>query len=238
MSNLFVSGFDAILESGQIAVGNKAYNLALLSKKVDVLNLPKSAVVLSNAKENITTAKKELSDFVVSNIGYPLIARSSTTVEDSSNSFAGLFLSEICRNKNELLTAIDNVLNCPSAEEVVKYCDLKRIDPTAIKTAVLIQQYIKPDVSGVMFTKHPLSNDTSVILTEYKEKSSDAVTAGTAIPHNMVIKKDTSVPYESLFDRLRNIALSAEDAFGYPLDIEWILSDDKVWIVQVRQITT
>jgi pyruvate,water dikinase len=238
MSNIFISGFDTIFRYGQIAVGNKAYNLALLSKKVDDLNLPKSTVLLSSAKKDIATAKKELSDFVVSNIGYPLIARSSTTVEDSSDSFAGLFLSEVCRDKNELFTAIDNVLKSPLAEGVVKYCEFKQIDHKTIKVAVLIQQYINPDISGVMFTKHPLSNDTSVILIEYKENTSNAVTAGTIIPHNMVIKKNKSIPYDSLFDRLRNIALLAEDAFGYPLDIEWILSDNKVWIVQVRQITT
>lgn len=238
MINSFVSGIDAILESGQEVVGNKAYNLALLSKKVEGLNLPKSVVLRSDTRKDLTTAKKELTDFTATNIGYPLIARSSTTVEDSSDSFAGLFLSIVCRDENELLLAIDDVLASPFTDEVIKYCEFKNIDPTKIKTAVLIQQYINPDVSGVMFTKHPLSNDNSIILTEYKEKTNDAVTAGTAIPHSMEIKKDTSVPYESLFEHLRCIALSAEEAFGYPLDIEWILSEDKVWIVQVRQITT
>jgi phosphoenolpyruvate synthase/pyruvate phosphate dikinase len=139
MRNSFVSGVDEILESGQIAVGNKAYNLALLSKRVEGLNLPKSAVLLSNAKKDIITAKKELSDFIAPNIGYPLIARSSTTVEDSSYSFAGLFLSEVCLNENESLMVIDKVLGSSFSEKVVKYCEFKRIDPAIIKMAVLIQ---------------------------------------------------------------------------------------------------
>jgi len=238
MSNLFVSGFETMLEKGQAAVGNKAFNLALLSKKVEGLNLPQSAVLLSSAYLNITIAKKELFDFISSSIGYPLIARSSTTVEDSSDSFAGLFISEICHNESDLNIAVDSVLNSPSSDEVVKYCEFKRIDPTTIKVAVLIQQYINPDVSGVMFTKHPLSNDSSVIYVEYKEKTSNAVTAGTTVPHSIIVKKDQSVQYDSLFNRLRNIAISAENAFGYPLDIEWILSKNNIWIVQVRQITT
>jgi len=237
MPKLYVSGYDEMLNYGKVAVGNKAYNLALLSTKVDNLNLPKSAVLLSDAND-IATAKKDISDYVISSIGYPLIARSSTTVEDSNDSFAGLFLSKVCYNKSELLIAIDNVLNSPLTEEVIKYCEFKRIDKKTIKVAILIQEYINPDVSGVMFTKHPLSNDSSIILIEYKEKTSDAVTGGTVIPHNMVIKKDKTISYNPMFNQLRSIALSAEDAFCYPLDIEWIFSDNKIWIVQIRQITT
>ncbi|MCL2064765.1 MAG: hypothetical protein FWG98_10415 [Candidatus Cloacimonetes bacterium] len=238
MTKSFVLGFNEIHRSGRLSVGNKAFNLSLLSKMVDDINIPKSVVLLSSADVDMEVAKKELLDYVQANIHYPIIARSSTTVEDSAVSFAGLFASEVCYDEKDLDKTIDNVLSSLFAEEVLSYCKFKQIDHSEIKMAVLIQQYISPDISGVIFTKHPVSNDTSIILIEYKEKTSDAVTAGTSIPHSILIKKDKFVLYEPLFEQLRTIALSAEVEFGYPLDLEWILSDEKVWIVQVRQITT
>lgn len=189
MHSYFVSGFDEIMKNGQELTGNKAYNLALLSQKLEKVNFPKSVVLLSNANRDIVSAKAEVIKYLKAHFVYPFIARSSTTVEDSGDSFAGLFLSTICQNEDDLFRAIDDVLESSGSDEVNQYCKFKNIIPSSIKTAVLIQEYIRPDCSGVVFTKHPLLNDDSVIYIEYKEMTSDAVTSGSVIPHSMVMQK-------------------------------------------------
>jgi len=219
-------------------IGNKAYNLATLNKKAPEIFIPESYVITNI--QDILYNSEIIQDFlylITKDVKFPLIMRSSTNVEDSNDSFAGLFYSGICQNYIEAFPNIIKIYKSISSDEVKAYCEFKHLDINDIRLSILVQKYKFPQMSGVMFTKHPVSNDNSVIYIEYKEKTSDAVTSGTEKTKNIILQKNKSTT-NALFNALLNYGKAIEDSFGFPMDIEWVLSDDKVWVVQARKITT
>ena len=219
-------------------IGNKAYNLALMASNHKEVNFPKSVILPSTVKIEeagiLDSVVKEVCDCVT----FPVIMRSSTSVEDSGNSFAGLFESEICYESRKIADCVRYVKASAETEQVKEYAKIVGVDFDKIKSAVLIQEYKKAEMSGVLFTKNPVTNDDKVIYIEYKENSSDSVTGGYQTPSSLMLNKNSYKNSEFPFADLCDIAIKAEKQFGYPLDIEYIVSNDKLWIVQVRQITT
>jgi len=94
-------------------------------------------------------------------------------------------------------------------------------------------------MSGVIFTKHPITNDADVIYIEYCENTSDSVTSGTQKPNCIELLKSENHNHDPTFEmQLMDIALSIERIWGHPVDIEWIMYGNAFQVVQVRQITT
>jgi pyruvate,water dikinase len=215
-------------------VGNKVYNLHRLLKG-GYVRVPLSVSLNIHETGNQSVAIDELLVEIHDRFIYPLIARSSSSVEDSDSSFAGLFFSTVCQNDNELIEGIHKIVSSANSENVKLYCKYRGIDVNAIRMAVLIQQYLCPQLAGVLFTKHPVIQTDDMYI-EYKSNSSDAVTSGETNVSSKMLSRNSAID-DTLFAQLRDIAVKAENNFGYPLDIEWIISDDKLWIVQVRKIT-
>jgi phosphoenolpyruvate synthase/pyruvate phosphate dikinase len=226
--------FDCFLDNDKeitvSKIGNKAYNLLYFWKNYPEINIPKSIILQTDWTKDTDVFAEFIS------IKYPVIARSSSTVEDSNISFAGLFSSYVCICYEELLEAVTNIKNGIYSEHVLKYCLLSNIDAQSIRMAVLIQEFIKPQVSGVTFTENPLTKDKNVIYTEYFEDSSDAVTSGTITPKHYVLQKKIIHEDDDLFG-VRKISLMAEEFLKCSADIEWIISDNKLIIVQLRPVS-
>ncbi|MDR0917914.1 MAG: hypothetical protein LBM93_01480 [Oscillospiraceae bacterium] len=234
----YLLDFSSILTSGQEFVGNKAYNLAFLKDNLIDLSIPKSAVIPADIDVYDNNILEQIVIEISTQFEFPIILRSSTTVEDSKNSFAGLFESSICRDSKDLIDCIHFIRNSATTEQIESYCKMVGVNFNSIKTAILVQEYQSADMSGVLFTKNPITNDESVVYTEYKENTSDAVTAGSQIPKSLTIDKKKTDNISFPFSELVSFAIKAELLFGYPLDMEWILSNNKLWFVQVRRITT
>jgi len=215
-------------------VGNKAYNLYRLLKG-GFVNVPLSVSLNIQEIGDQNAAIEELLVEIHYRFTYPIIARSSSSVEDSDSSFAGLFFSTVCQNDNGLVEGIHKIISSVNSENVKLYCKHRGIDVNTIRMAVLIQQYLPPQFAGVLFTKHPV-DQTDDLYTEYKPNSCDAVTSGETNVSSKILSR-SSVIDDALFAQLRDIAVKAENNFGYPLDIEWVVSDNKLWIVQIRKIT-
>jgi pyruvate,water dikinase len=223
--------FEENLDVPASVIGNKAFNLFRLWQSYPELNNSESFVVPTDSEIQVNYIAFETID-------YPVIARSSSTVEDSTLSFAGIFESYICNNYNELMSAIKNIRNGVNSEQVFEYCKRFNIDFKSIRMAVLIQKYLTPQISGVTFTKNPLDNDTTKIYTEYCENSSDAVTSGSKKIQSLILNKNATDDKNDDLWGLREIALKAEIFLKCPADIEWIISDGDIYIVQIRPITT
>ena len=235
----YLIDFNDFLNFTPSSIGNKAYNLALLKKKLPEVCIPRSFVI-TNVDKLISAPSYigDLEKWVKTELNYPVIMRSSTNVEDSNDSFAGLFFSGICKKDDDLVVTLHKSLESITTDEVKAYCLRKRIDSSKINLAVLIQEYKKPQMSGVLFTKHPFNNDDTIAYIEYKEKTSDAVTSGSETPQSLILKKGKDNEVEDKFIKLLEYGIKIETAFKFPVDVEWVLSDDKLWFVQVRKITT
>ena len=233
MDKLYALGWEEIHNAQRLKVGNKAFNLACMKKNIPNINVPKAMTLFHDC--NLTD---EIIETVAGNFSVPFILRSSTSVEDSDASFAGQFESAICKNITDFRDCYAVIKNSACSEQVEQYCKAIGFDFDKINTSVLIQEYLDAEMSGVLFTKNPVTNDESVVYIEYSEHTSDAVTAGSKIPSALTINKGEYAQSEFPFSSLCEIALKAESTFGFSLDIEWIVSDQKLWIVQVRKITT
>lgn len=179
--------------------------------------------------------------------------RSSAVCEDGgAASFAGqqeTYLS---------VRGIDDVLRC------VQECWASFFSPRALfyraqkavlgdtRMAVVVQEMVLADKSGVMFTVDPIRGRRDCMVVEAAPGLGDAVVSGEVTPdHYVVSRADGSVVDEFLpederarvlrhtdLHRLRTLGLKLEAFFGSPQDVEWCIRGDELLLLQSRPITT
>jgi len=197
--------------------------------------------------------------------------RSSAISEDSLKaSFAGLhdtFLN--IKSAPELVS--DSVEKCWASlftERAVFYRIRKAI-PHLEGMAVVVQEMIPAEVSGVTFTVHPTKEKS--LLVEASYGIGDMTVSGNVEPDDYAVNRETleitekKIGYKDKMsicqsgqveiievekelaekqvipdERIKEIAkicLNIEKLFKYPQDIEWCISDNKIWLLQSRAIT-
>lgn len=133
-------------EKDKIEVGKKAFHCAIMLQ--NNMNVPDGFVLFGTiSKEDILKAKdymKNRGTFVV---------RSSMSNEDNERiSMAGKFLTLFDVTIDGLEEAMEQIYHQAG---------------NGIKKAVLVQTFIRPEISGVVFTKHPLSGKGMLLNAAY-----------------------------------------------------------------------
>jgi len=110
--------------------------------------------------------------------------------------------------------------------------------------AVIIQEMVKSEYSGVVFTKHPIDNDK--ILLEYTKGSCDELVNGKITPSSLSFYRDSTnfisgnlneVPL-NVFSGIITESIKIENLMKSPQDIEWCVDKElKLWILQSRSIS-
>jgi pyruvate,water dikinase len=205
------------------------------------------------------------------NVQYVSI-RSSAASEDSLKaSFAGLF-DTFLNIKSEPDLVLENVKKCGASlfnERAVIYRIKKEI-PHLEGMAVVVQEMIPAEVSGITFTTHPLKAETLLIEASYG--IGDMIVSGKVEPDDYTVNRETLEIVEKKIgrkdkmsvgengstriievekgltdkqvlsdDKIKEIAktcLKIEKFFKYPQDIEWCISNNKLWLLQSRIITS
>lgn len=128
--------------------------------------------------------------------GKPIIARSSSNLEDSPEaSFAGLFSSfPNIQSAAELSDAVKLCWNSTFTTEVSAYMKRMGIDLDEIKIAVLLQELRDTKKSGLIFTEDPTRKDKSRIVIETIYGFGEAIVSGRTTPEKVtVLKSDKRV---------------------------------------------
>ena len=112
----------------------------------------------------------------------------------------------------------------------------------------LARDSIRASFSGVCFTRSPLSDDEAVV--EVVEGLGESLVSGERAPARICFERDgleihSSEDPEGIFEELGSdlarklvvLALEAEEALGFPVDVEWALADGEIWLVQARPIS-
>ena len=220
-------------------VGGKASNLGELIKLG--FNVPKGFVCTS--KENREDIYNMYNKLKLDKVA----VRSSAICEDGiQNSYAGQFETFLNINKEEIIRSIEKCYDSNESENIKGYINEKNIIDDNTKVSVIVQEMIDGDISGVMFTKNPVSgNDTIVI--ESVLGLGEKLVQGEVTPTQITINKNTliivnRIGKEMLSDNeiktLSRIGLDIERFFKAPQDIEWCLKDEEIYILQTRNITT
>jgi len=226
-------------------VGNKAFNLARVANIIDNYAIANGFVVTAESIQD--TDFKQGADYIFDEcirrkVGFPIILRSSANVEDSKYSFAGIFESHICRNRDELYTGLEKVMLAIVSQRLQLYCNKIGIERNSVTLSVIVQKVINADYAGVAFSKHPITNDNEVIYVEYYRENTSGVEEGNINPFRICIKKngenDIGSLQKKMFNMLREYVVCLESAFLKPVDIEWAYTDQRLIILQIRPITT
>lgn len=199
--------------------------------------------------------------------------RSSAIAEDSADtSWAGQFETILNVSRDGLIKAIGDCWQSADSETVKGYAEHNKVAEEKLALAVVVQQMINSEVSGVVFTKNPVSGAEDEIMIEACYGLGEMLVQGMVTPDNyMINKSDLSIKdkqvasqakkmvntdsgtaeveveasdqdQQKLADEklkgLAEIVMKIEEHYGSPQDIEWTLSEGKLYILQSRPITT
>lgn len=233
------------------SIGSKAYNLFRLHElgcnvpdffvlSVNCVSSLKKCGKHSSCYRDVLTRKCELDSEYVA-------VRSSSLCEDGLlESWAGHFTTHLSINEEKLFDALIDCSRSQIKSEISLYQKYKNIAPDSNveKIGIIVQKMIYPDVSGVLFTKHPVTGDTSVVYGELCSGLCEKLVSGTITPDTLLVSKDgyiiqtSSLLGEQQILELVRVALKIENSFGLYCDIEWAIENNIIWILQARPITT
>ncbi len=175
--------------------------------------------------------------------------RSSATTEDlPTASFAGQ--QDTYLNITGPAEIIRHVSRCWASlfsERAVVYRQRNGFDHRKVQMAVVVQEMVIPQASGVLFTADPVISNRKVVSVEAVPGLGEALVSGLVnadvyrIRDGQVIdRKHQGQPVltDAQVLRLATLGRRIEAHFGRPQDIEWCLADDEFLLVQSRPVTT
>ncbi len=196
--------------------------------------------------------------------------RSSATAEDLPDaSFAGQ--QETYLNIKGWKNVVENVQKCWASlfeSRAIFYRSDRGFSHFKIGIAVPVQLMVQSDVSGIMFTVNPLTNNRGEISIEAAWGLGQPVVSGEVTPDQYLVDKKTwqithkhlskqtwqmtligninvSRDYQEVqklsdlkIKELAKIGAHIERHYGHPQDIEWGMEGHKLYIVQSRPVTT
>ncbi|SEK43089.1 pyruvate, water dikinase [Haloferax larsenii] len=117
--------------------------------------------------------------------------RSSATAEDLPDaSFAGQQETFLNVTEEDLLERVKECWASLFSERAIYYRNRKGFPHHKVDIAVVVQQMVDSEKSGVMFTRHPSTGDEQVIV-EAAWGLGEAVVSGTVSPDNYVVSRET-----------------------------------------------
>lgn len=221
-------------------IGIKAKNLFLLKK--EGINVPNLFCIKS--KDSLTD---KIDKYIDENFkkGVKFAIRSSSSVEDSDElSFAGQFDTYLNIERKDLKEVIEKCRNPISKNVLAIYANGKN----KIEINIIVQEMVNSQKSGVIFTSNPqgILNETVIVVGKGIGKNivEDKI-ATTSYYYN---RTDNVYYYEKQegailltsdeVDKLIENVKKIENIFGKMLDIEFAIANNKIYILQVRKITT
>lgn len=196
--------------------------------------------------------------------------RSSGVEEDGERlSFAGQFSTRLNVTGIDAVRAA--VRECwESAFSVRSLAYRARHDATSERPsmAVVVQEMVDADVSGVLFTANPMSGDRAECVVSAVYGLGESLVSGAVDADTVVLDKasgavkDTVVGDKSErldlagvsevaedrrsvlaltpenLEELRDLAVRIEEAFGGARDVEWAIAGGQLWVLQSRPITS
>ncbi len=205
--------------------------------------------------------------------GAPVAVRSSATAEDLPDlSFAGqqdTFLN--ITSEDDLFRAVVGCWSSLWTARAIGYRSRNAIDHGVTALAVVVQQMVQSEVSGVLFTANPLTGQLRESVIDATFGLGEALVSGQVEPDHYVVNAlsgaiiskslgEKSLATRSLdgggvetvaeqagerqtlsereIQRLVELGRQVQSEYDSPQDIEWAITDDAVYLLQSRPITS
>ena len=231
------------------SVGNKALNIWHLRKRgfpVPETHFLTWDAFLAYQREGdaiLEKLREQLENIL--DLEHPYAIRSSADIEDNPEySFAGQFTSILdVKGVDQSLKAILKVWNETQSERLQSYTQKSQNDHNNLRMAVIIQKMVKPVVSGVSFSVNPITSLDEIAVEAVKGRGDLLVQEG-ATPLRWVMKwgnwieqpESTDVPLD-LIQEVIDQTQKISKTFKREVDLEWVYDGDKLYWVQMRDIT-
>jgi pyruvate,water dikinase len=172
--------------------------------------------------------------------------RSSANVEDSlAYSFAGQLASVLpVSGLESIVQAVLEVYHSVHAPQLAPYLKTMGLSDADIQMAVVIQEMVQPEVSGVVFSKNPITGLDEMIV-EAVLGSGESLMQEGVTPERWIHKwgdwkeRPTASPIsDNLIAQVIEQAKSIVDANDNAVDLEWVYDGQTVFWLQLRPITT
>ena len=222
-------GLNSELPEG--VLGSKAENIWKLHQ--GGFRVPESIFISGNAEINDELIIAVLGKF---SLHSKLVVRSSSVHEDGMDqSMAGLFHSVI-NIPIEYGALMQAMTDCRNQVPIVP-------DLPSQQIGLIVQEMIVPQLSGLMFTEDPTDQNSGVVL-EWVQGHLESLVQGEVegnevriSRHDCLKGKLESLPSSELKSMTGAIA-QLESITSGPADIEWAISDEVCYILQIRPITS
>jgi pyruvate,water dikinase len=232
-------------------IGAKAENLRFLAQKN--YTIPITFVCTWDAYQDYLNPNgKNLNDIIKTELSQKLdpskhyAIRSSANIEDGTNySCAGQFKSILnITGIENILTAIESIWASTCSEGVKTYLERSGADSTALMMAVIIQEMVEPNISGVTFSRNPMTGMDEIITEATLGNGENLVQSGIT-PERWVNKwgEWTVIPDVSHIetDLIQDVVTNTKKiakTFGSNIDLEWVYDGKSINWVQLREITS
>jgi phosphoenolpyruvate synthase/pyruvate phosphate dikinase len=231
-------------------IGNKARNLrALMRKEVRV---PQTYVIRWEAYDRyarddvavVEIVQEEVKHLLEPNKSYAV--RSSASIEDTQErSFAGQFKTVLdARSEQSILQAVWSIWATANSPGVQAYLEKLPAQDHKLHMAVIIQEMVEPLVSGVAFSRNPLTGEDQVIVEAVKGAGTALVQDGVTPLHwisqrgNWVTRPQEATVDEALIRIVVAETQRIAGVFKVDVDLEWVYNGQDLYWVQMRKITS
>lgn len=186
--------------------------------------------------------EKEIIKYVQQLNSKYLAVRSSSCSEDSiNNSFAGQFDSYLNTNTNNLIYNIKKCFASFFSTRSLYYRNLKNIKKYNLDMAVLIQEQIEPEISGVIFYSKkiiPILGEDFIL--EFIRGKGEELVSGKKTPTKITLKSKNEIEnldIKTNIDELFKITKEIKKIHKFDPDIEFCIKNKKIYILQARPIS-
>ena len=193
---VLAAAFDRFLEETDLAV-----EVASILKKVNHEELHSVAKASETIQQLIDNVKipKDIADEVTrefKKLKAPLVAvRSSATAEDSSSaSWAGELETYLNVTLENLMESVKLCWSSLFTTRAIFYRFEKKMHKQNVSVAVVVQKMVASEISGIVFTVHPVTKNKNQLIIEAGWGLGEAIVSGQVTPDAYVIdKRDLSI---------------------------------------------
>ncbi|MFA5954802.1 MAG: PEP/pyruvate-binding domain-containing protein [Patescibacteria group bacterium] len=191
---VLASAFDAFMAETDINI--ELENILHSVKPKDINSVEKASVKIRdiihrekmplNLQREVKAAYKQLSK------GKKILVavRSSATAEDSKvASWAGELETYLNVSEKNLTQSVMKCWSSLFTPRAIFYRFEKKLHRVPVSVAVVVQQMVQSEVSGIAFTTHPVTNDRDQIVIEAGFGLGEAIVSGQVTPDTYVILK-------------------------------------------------
>lgn len=260
-----------LVDSTDVAVvGGKASALGVMLRAG--FRVPGGFVLSSGAFRNMNPLIENMLLNAFDKLDSRFVAvRSSAINEDGKDAaWAGQLDTFLNCQREELIQKIKDCWESVGSERAESYAAQKGMERTQV--AVIVQEMVDSEVSGVAFSAHPVTGNTAQVVIEAGLGLGEAVVSGHITPDTYIANKEDGRLLERYIAAQRSMLVRSADEkntwrdtgpkgdaqkltgeqivdicrlsreleilFKYPVDVEWAIKKNMLYILQCRPITT